>query len=1146
MKINKFNLIIVLIFMLSSIGYTQEVALPPINAVAIDHSAYAEITWEEPVNGVLTIFRYDSGIASGQLGFTGEAPRGVVGSCHRENAVLDKIQWYLTDHPQINTTHVNIYIFDLDEVGMPTKNILHSALNIPTTVLQWCEYQFPMTVSAPNGFYMALSRSSGSNLALGTSTPTDEYPFLPNTHFFSPDFETSNFTVVTQSNFNINFMLRAEGYVLGKAAQFGYPFSTANKTTEISYRIYRLLEGQQNNETQWTLLADNVTELSFIDHGWNTVGEGIYRWAVKAKYADEILSTPRFTNILTKGKEFLYTVNLTSNSGDPVNGAVIKLTNQDGDPEHVYTQTATDEIVIFQKVWKGTYNISVTLKGFHPYIATNVIVNAQNLTHNVELIEIIYPVVNPVAKIVGNNVVINWEEPVFNEWLKHCVDDDVEYKFGWSESAGNNMTAAMRFTSNDLKELGIISGNTITKVALGIGTHMQNVNTMELRIWEGGTSLTSPGTLTYVQPITDFLYFYEMEMNEIELTVPYIIDATKELRIGYRLLNTAGFPFGMDKGPNVSQKGGLFSCPSINGGQWLCINAFFGYNYNWSLKAFVTNNEKSDVSTLTFENQSNLFEQERGISKELLSYSVYRLVEGQPEGQWDLIAENVQGLTYTDTDWSSLSGNMYQWAIKAVYSSVPSVAKLTNSLPKDMEVEYTVNITTNSGDPVNGAKITLTNNNGNAQYIYNQIADGSSTKFPIVWRGSYEISIVLKDFFPYTSTVVINDNGLSYNAVLEEILTPVLKPEAVEINNNVTISWLKPDYFEEWIKYCPYDEIVGRVGWDEYAGNDMTAAIRFLPSDLQALGIVTGHVISKLELGIGTEINRVNFMEISIWQGGTSVTNPGQLLYTQEIENYSSFTENKMNSVDLTTPFIIDATKELRIGYRIINEAGYPFGRDAGPNVLGKSLLFFCTSLGGWLDARVNYDWNWNWSLKAWVSSESKSNNSKRINNYSVYRLLENSPENEWILLANDVTELNYTDNEWKTLPADSYQWAVYANYTTGQSIAKITNALEKVVSIEPLRITNYELRIYPNPTTGVFYVTVVAEYFPPAQSVEIFDVFGRKQNFDYAQLPKAESRKQNGDGSLVVDISHLINGVYFVVIEDINGEKKVHKIFKK
>jgi len=76
-------------------------------------------------------------------------------------------------------------------------------------------------------------------------------------------------------------------------------------------------------------------------------------------------------------------------------------------------------------------------------------------------------------------------------------------------------------------------------------------------------------------------------------------------------------------------------------------------------------------------------------------------------------------------------------------------------------------------------------------------------------------------------------------------------------------------------------------------------------------------------------------------------------------------------------------------------------------------------------------------------------------------------------------------------------------------------------------------LRVYPNPATGEL---IINNYELRIINVEIYDVNGRKQ--------KAESRKQNSEGEMVVDISHLPAGVYLVKVFTEQGEitKKIVK----
>jgi hypothetical protein len=89
------------------------------------------------------------------------------------------------------------------------------------------------------------------------------------------------------------------------------------------------------------------------------------------------------------------------------------------------------------------------------------------------------------------------------------------------------------------------------------------------------------------------------------------------------------------------------------------------------------------------------------------------------------------------------------------------------------------------------------------------------------------------------------------------------------------------------------------------------------------------------------------------------------------------------------------------------------------------------------------------------------------------------------------------------------------------------------------------ELKVYPNPTTGELRITnrssdrsklSEANYELRITNIEVFDIVGRKQ--------KAEGRKQNGDSEIIIDISHLQSGIYFVKVNTESGQV-VEKIIK-
>ncbi len=69
----------------------------------------------------------------------------------------------------------------------------------------------------------------------------------------------------------------------------------------IGYKIWRLMEGEENNENLWDILSyDVIPERSFHDYDWNNLAEGSYKWAVKSVYPGDYYSNAAISNILQK------------------------------------------------------------------------------------------------------------------------------------------------------------------------------------------------------------------------------------------------------------------------------------------------------------------------------------------------------------------------------------------------------------------------------------------------------------------------------------------------------------------------------------------------------------------------------------------------------------------------------------------------------------------------------------------------------------------------------------------------------------------------------------------------------------------------------------------------------------------------------
>ncbi|HZH70044.1 MAG TPA: T9SS type A sorting domain-containing protein [Flavobacteriaceae bacterium] len=74
----------------------------------------------------------------------------------------------------------------------------------------------------------------------------------------------------------------------------------------------------------------------------------------------------------------------------------------------------------------------------------------------------------------------------------------------------------------------------------------------------------------------------------------------------------------------------------------------------------------------------------------------------------------------------------------------------------------------------------------------------------------------------------------------------------------------------------------------------------------------------------------------------------------------------------------------------------------------------------------------------------------------------------------------------------------------------------------------NYSFKIYPNPTSGILFL----ESKHPISSITVYSLFGQQI--------------QKNTGNSQIDISKMQSGLYFLKIEDKNGNSQTHKILKK
>jgi hypothetical protein len=85
----------------------------------------------------------------------------------------------------------------------------------------------------------------------------------------------------------------------------------------------------------------------------------------------------------------------------------------------------------------------------------------------------------------------------------------------------------------------------------------------------------------------------------------------------------------------------------------------------------------------------------------------------------------------------------------------------------------------------------------------------------------------------------------------------------------------------------------------------------------------------------------------------------------------------------------------------------------------------------------------------------------------------------------------------------------------------------ENVLGLEGENTTVFDIQIYPNPSTGEFHVSSTEELI----SISVFDAQGRSVGM-----------VKNND---LLDLTQVEDGVYFVVMLLMNGERVVRRVVK-
>jgi len=141
------------------------------------------------------------------------------------------------------------------------------------------------------------------------------------------------------------------------------------------YKVWRLLQGQEQNENAWSLITPNViTSVSYVDNGWPALPAGNYKWAVKAVYTNNVLSLAAFSNVLLKPPTLSGTLTgmVRNQSNLPIPGATINASGQ-------IATSLTDGTYTMQ-VAVGTYDVTCSATGYQSMTMNGVVITQGQTT----------------------------------------------------------------------------------------------------------------------------------------------------------------------------------------------------------------------------------------------------------------------------------------------------------------------------------------------------------------------------------------------------------------------------------------------------------------------------------------------------------------------------------------------------------------------------------------------------------------------------------------------------------------------------------------------------------------------------------------------------------------------------------------------
>lgn len=365
------------------------------------HKAYAaenadgtaDVTWTYPTD--ITPLIFDNNEPGSPMGYESGREQNILGTVFRTPMNITSVSWYRMSSEYEAATppaEVILYIISLDNEGNPDPtNFLYTNSAIPSAIDTWTTFELPETIEAPNGCLIALSALGYVSLARDNNSE----PAPAGTQLYSTTYN-GGYKYFEDSNWTGAWMLRASGEIM----------ESGDFSPELAYNVYRFEESKAADQSAWTNIAEAVTTTAYTDNEFASIPRGSYQYAVEAVYGGNIISERTVTETVHKAQHTTLSVAVTADSapGD-AEGATVKL----DDGTNSYTATVIDGTAEFEKIWKSTYGVTVTLNGFECDATTFDLSDAPSYTKSLTIRQIIRPVRNIDIIETNEGLTLAWD-----------------------------------------------------------------------------------------------------------------------------------------------------------------------------------------------------------------------------------------------------------------------------------------------------------------------------------------------------------------------------------------------------------------------------------------------------------------------------------------------------------------------------------------------------------------------------------------------------------------------------------------------------------------------------------------------------------------------------------------------------------------